>query len=263
MRALLDELERQRAHEGLSRAERILREADVFFHPAEKAHGVPAVAVSLVEGALGKRLRPQPRNDRPDLPDLPAIEVTGRRMNRFVELMGPHESIMSHLLTRAGLAPDADGITRFEPDGWYPYALALDFARSEPFGPEMAYRIGYNYAVAVLETEGVRPDRALTIGTLLDVEAALGRGLRLRGRTLERPGARDASVGGRVYAEREPGCIEVLSSAPSRCASARGYLAGVASHFAKDVEVRHCEGPCRDHGATACGYVLTFSVRQV
>jgi tRNA A-37 threonylcarbamoyl transferase component Bud32 len=258
MPTLLDDLERQRGHEGLSRAERILREADEFFRPAEKAHAVPALAVSLLEGAFGKRLRPQPRNDRPDLPDLPAIEVTGRRMNRFVELMGPHESIMTHLLARAGLAPDADRTTRFDPTGWYPYVLALDFARSEPFGPEMAYRIGYTYAVAVLETEGVRPDRALTIDTLLDVEVAMNRGLRLRGRTLERQGARDGSAGGCIYEERAPGCIEVQSSTASRCASARGCLAGVASHFAKDVEVEHCEGPCRDHGATACRYLLKF-----
>jgi hypothetical protein len=179
-------------------------------------------------------------------------------MCRFMELMGPHEWILSHLLVRAGLAPDTDGAVRFDPHGWYPYALALDFARSEPFGPEIAYRIGYTYATAVLETEGVTAGRALTIEALRDVDVALSRGLRLRGRTLEGPGARDGSLGGRVYTERGPGCIEILSSAPSRCASARGYLAGVAGHFAKDVEVEHCDGACRDRGATACRYLLTF-----
>src|SRR5262249_26881004 len=84
MRTFLDLLERERAHEGLSRAERILREADEFFRPAEKAQAVPALAVSLLEGALGERLRPRPRSVRPDLPDLAALEVTGRRMRRFM-----------------------------------------------------------------------------------------------------------------------------------------------------------------------------------
>src|SRR5262249_13184206 len=142
---------------------------------------VPALAVSLLEGALGERLRPPPRSARPDLPDLHALEVTGRRMKRFMELMGPHDWILSHLLARAGLTPDADGIVRFDPDGWYPYALALDFARSEPFGSEIAFRIGQTYALSVLETEGVKPDRPLTIQALLEVEIALSRGLRLRG----------------------------------------------------------------------------------
>jgi hypothetical protein len=217
---------------------------------------VPAVAVSLLEGALGERLRPQPRTDRADLPELAAVEVSGRPMQRFMELVGPFEWIMSHFITRAGLLPGVDGIVRFDPEAWYPYAIALDFARSEPFGPEVAHRIGYTYARAVLETQGIPSDLPFTIDTLMQVDDAFDRCLRLRGVTLDRLRAGQRASGERTYVERGPGEIEVQTSGAARCASSRGYFVAVAEHFAKSVELVHCDGPCRDRGANACRYLL-------
>jgi hypothetical protein len=259
MHALIAELERQTAHEGLSRAERILREADELFHPAEKPQSFPAVAVSLLEGALGERLRPPSRTTRPDLPNLPALEVSGRPMRRFMELVGPYEWLLSHFMTRAGLIPDADGIVRFDPDSWYPYALALDFARSEPFGPEMAHRIGYMFCRAVLETERVPADARLSVPTLHLVDDAFDRCLRLNGVTVDQIRAQRGAAGERSYLEREPGCIEMQTSGAARCATSLGYFAAVGDHFAKDVVVEHLDGPCRDKGALICRYV--FKIR--
>jgi hypothetical protein len=256
VRALLEELGRQRAHEGLSRAERILLEAQELFPAAEKARAVPAVALSLLEGVLGERLRPQPPAPHPRRPELALLEVSGRPMQRFMDLIGPYKWIMSHYMTRAGLLAGVDGVVRFEPDAWYPYAVALDFARSEPFGPEIAHRIGHTFARAVVETQGVPSTAPFTPESLRRLDDAFDGCLRLRGVPLDRLPAALRTAGNRSYVTREPGAIEVHTNGPARCATSRGYYAGMAEYLAGSVEVEHCAGPCRDHGASACGYVL-------
>jgi hypothetical protein len=251
LQELLVELDRQRAQEGLSRAENILREAEELFPAEEKARALPAVAVSLLEGALGERLRPQ-SPARPIPPELASLELSGKPMQRFMELIGPYKWIMSHFMTRAGLLPGVDGIARFDPEGWYPYSLALDFALSEPFGPEIAHRIGYMFARAVLETQGIPPDAPFTIPTLVLVDGAFDRCLRLNGVTVDRLGG----IRERKYVERGPGEIEVQTPGFARCAASRGYFAAIVGHFARRAEVEHCEGPCRDQGASVCRYLL-------
>jgi hypothetical protein len=256
MRALLQELDRQRAHEGLSRAERILREADDFFPPADKGQALPAVALSLLEGVLGKRLRPQPRTLRADPPELGLLEVWGRPMQRFMDLIGPYEWIVSHFITRAGLTPGVDGIVRFDPDAWYPYSLALEFARSEPFGPDIAHRIGHTFARAVLETHGVPCNAPFTLATVVRADDAFDGCLRLHGVTMDRLRADGRIPCDRRYVARDLGAIEVQTGGFARCSTSRGYYAGMAEYFGKSTEVVHCEGPCRDEGGNACRYLL-------
>jgi hypothetical protein len=256
VRTLLDELEWHRTREGLSRAERILREADDFFPSAEKARAVPAVALSLLEGVVGGRLRPPAPAARAVPPELALLEVSGRPMQRFMDLIGPYKWIVSHLIARAGLTRAADGVVRFDPEAWYPYSLALDFARSELFGPEIAHRIGYTYARAVLETEGVPSDAPFTLATVVHADDAFDRCLRLGGVTLDRLRADQRIPRDRSYLARGPDTIEVQTGGLARCATSRGYYAGVAEYFAGSAEVVHCAGPCRDQGANACRYSL-------
>jgi serine/threonine protein kinase len=256
MHVLIDELERRSAHEGLSRAERILREADALFHPTEKSIAVPAVAVSLLEGAVGERLRPQARTSRPDLPDLSALEVSGRTMRRLMELLGPYDSVLSHFMVQAGLPGDADGIVRFDADAWYPYPLALDFARSDVFGPELAHRIGQTYARAVLDTQEIPPGQPFTIECLALMIDSFDRTLRLRGVTLDRIRAAGNASGDRTYIEHDPATFEIRTRGAARCATSRGFFAGVAAHFAEKVDLEHSAGLCRDEGANECGYML-------
>jgi len=258
MHALIDELEKQSANEGLTRAERIMREADGLFPESEKARAVPAVAVSLLEGALGQRVRgPSPTHaNRPDLPDLAALEVSGRPMRRFMELIGHYESILSHFMARAGLGADPDGIVRFDPDKWYPYSSALDFTRSEPFGPELAHRIGLTYARAVLETEAIPADLPFSIASLRNIDEAFNRGLRLRGVTLDRMRG-GSSSGEWSYTERGPDLIEVETGGAAQCATSRGYWTAIAKYFGSpDDDVEHCDGPCRERGGSVCRYLL-------
>jgi serine/threonine protein kinase len=249
---LLHELERQRTHEGLSRAERILGEAEELFPPGEKARAMPAVAVSLLEGVLVDRLSRQKPAARPDSSELAPIELSGRPMQRFMDLIGPFKWIMSHFMTRAGLLPSVDGLAHFDPEGWYSYSLALDFALSEPFGPEVAYRIGYHFSRAVLETHGVSSSAPFTIATLVRVDEAFDRCLRLNGVTLDRLGG----VRERKYMARESGAIEVQTPGFARCSASRGYFAAIVEHFATAGEVVHLEGPCRDRGDRVCRYLL-------
>jgi hypothetical protein len=256
MRALLQDLDRQRAHEGLFRAERILREADDFFPAADKAQALPAVALSLLEGVVGERLRPQPRAVRADPPELGLLEVWGRPMQRFMDLIGPYEWIVSHFITRAGLTPGVDGIVRFDPDAWYPYSLALEFARSEPFGPDIAHRIGHTFARAVLETHGVPPNAPFVLATVVRADDAFDRCLRLRGDTLDRLRAEGRIPRDRSYVARDPDAIEVQTGGFARCATSRGYYTGIAEYFGRSVEIVHCEGACRDEGGNACRYLL-------
>jgi hypothetical protein len=256
MRALLQELDRQRAHEGLSRAERILREADDFFPAADKGQALPAVALSLLEGVLGERLRPQPRAVRADPPELGLLEVWGRPMQRFMDLIGPYEWIVSHFITRAGLTPGVDGVVRFDPDAWYPYSLALEFARSEPFGPDIAHRIGHTFARAVLETHGVPCNAPFTLATVVRADDAFDRCLRLHGVTMDRLRADGRIPRDRTYVACDRGAIEVQTGGFARCSTSRGYYAGLAEYFGKSAEVVHCEGSCRDEGGNACRYLL-------
>jgi hypothetical protein len=256
MRTLLDELDRQRAHEGLSRAQRILREADDFFPAEVKAHALPAVALSLLEGVLGEPLRPSPRGARADPPELALLEVWGRPMQRFMDLIGPYEWIVSHFITRAGLTPGVDGIVRFDPDAWYPYSLALEFARSEPFGPEIAHRIGSTFARAVLETHGVPSNAPFTLATVVRADEAFDRCLRLHGVTMDRLRAEGRIPCDRTYVGRDADTIEVQTGGLARCATSRGYYTGLAEYFGRSTEVVHCEGPCRDQGGNACRYLL-------
>jgi len=225
MRTLLDELDRQRAHEGLSRARR-------------------------------EPLRPPPRAARADPPELALLEVWGRPMQRFMDLIGPYEWIVSHFITRAGLAPDVDGIARFDPDAWYPCSLALEFTRSEPFGPEIAHRIGYTFARAVLETHGVPRNASFTVATAVRADDAFDRCLRLRGVTVDRLRADGRIPRDRTYAARDPDAIEVQTGGLARCATSRGYYTGVAEYFVRSAELVHCEGTCRDEGGNACRYLL-------
>jgi hypothetical protein len=256
--ALLAELGRQLAREGLARAERILREAEALFPPSEKARAVPAVAVSLLEREIGERLRPQPSAAGDGASELASVEVSGRPMQRFMELVGPYEWIMSHFVARAGLPTGDDGIARFDPDAWYPYSLALDFACSEPFGPEVAHHIGHTFARAVLQTQGVPAGAPFTVASLLRVDDAFNRCLRLRGVTLDRLRAQQgADDRGFVdYVAHEPSAIEVKTKGFARCATSRGYWTAVAEHFGRGVEVVHRAGPCRDEGADVCRYLL-------
>ena len=78
----------------------------------------------------------------------------------------------------------------------------------------------------------------------------------VRGVTLNRLPAALRSAGNRSYVARGAGAIEVQTNGPARCATSRGYYAGMAEHLAGLVEVEHCAGPCRDQGASACRYVL-------
>jgi serine/threonine protein kinase len=258
MHALIEELERQSAHEGLTRAERIMREADAFFPESEKVRAVPALAVSLLEDTLGQRLRPPSPTHakRPDLPDLAALEVSGRPMRRFMEMIGDYESILSHFMARAGVGADPDGIVRFAPDKWYLYSSALDFTRSEPFGPELAHRLGFTYARAVLETEKVPNDLPFDISSLRRIDQAFNQCLRLRGMTLDRI-RRDSSSGEWTYIDRGPGVIEVTTGGAAQCATSRGYWTAIAKYFGwPDDDIEHCEGPCRERGGAVCRYLL-------
>ncbi len=261
MSALIAELERERTHEGLSRAERILREAEQFFSPHEKVRAVSSLAVSLLEGAMA--VEPpagaaRERITRSDLPLLAKVEISGARLRALVDALGPYRAMLSHLFARAGFAADPDGIVRFDADRWYPYVTLMVFNHRDAFGPDAAFDIGRAYARVVLRTEDVPSGLDLEPRSFELGEQAFNRGMRLDGVTLDRhaPPLRDAA-GHRSFERLASGVIEVTAVGPARCATTRGYYAAVCEHFGRDVTVDHVEGPCRDHGGSECRYRLT------
>jgi serine/threonine protein kinase len=261
MRELLAELEREKAYDGLTRAERILHEAEEFFLPHERARAVSAVAVSLLRGALaGDAERPAKSVDRPDLPLLGEVEITGEWLQQFMKTLGPYRSLLSHLFVRAGFVADSDGIVRFESDRWYPYTLFTLFGHQEEVSVDAGFRIAQKFALTMLESEKVPRDMPFGSAALKRADAAFGRGLRIRGRALEQQEPRLRGAGGsRSYKDLGPGRVEVASASPSSCPMTRGYFVGVAEYFGHRATVEHLEGACRDRGATECRYVLSWT----
>jgi tRNA A-37 threonylcarbamoyl transferase component Bud32 len=264
MRELLAELEREKAYDGLTRAERILHEAEEFFRPHERARAVSAVAVSLLRGALGGDAaadRPAKSLDRPDLPLVSEVEITGEWLQQFMKTLGPYRSLLSHLFVRAGFVADSDGIVRFEPGAWYPYTLFTLFGYQEEISDDAGFRIAQQFALIMLESEKVPRDLPFGVAAMERADAAFGRGLRIRGRALEHQEPQLRGAGGtRSYTDMGPGRIQAASASPSRCAMSRGYFVGVAEYFGEKATVEHLEGACRDRGATECRYVLSWGV---
>jgi predicted Ser/Thr protein kinase len=262
MTALIAELERERTHEGLSRAERILREAEEFFPAHEKVRAVSSLAVSLLQGAMAVDApvnAARERISRPDLPHLARVEISGRRLRALMEALGPYRAMLSHLFARAGFEADPDGMVRFDVDRWYPYVTLMVFNHRDSFGPDAAYDVGRTYARVVLEGENVPrgldfDPRSFELG-----EEAFNRGMRLDGLTLDglsEPLGRAA--GYRAFERLGPGVIGVTAVGTARCATTRGYYAAVCEHFGHDTTVEHVDGPCRDQGGAECRYRMTL-----
>jgi serine/threonine protein kinase len=265
MRELIAELEREKAYDGLTRAERILHEAEEFFRPHERARAVSAVAVSLLRGALTKDSageRPAKSVARPDLPLVSEVEITGEWLQQFMKTLGPYRSLLSHLFVRAGFVADSDGIVRFESGAWYPYTLFTAFGYQEEISEDASFRIAHQFALTMLESEKVARDLPFGSAALERADAAFGRGLRIRGRALEQQDPKLKGAGGtRAYKDLGPGRVEAKSASPSRCVMSQGYFAGVAQYFGEEATVEHLEGACRDRGATECRYVLSWNIR--
>jgi hypothetical protein len=264
MHELIADLRRERAYEGLSRAERVLREAQEFFRSPERVRAVSDLAVSLLGGPLAGNDDPQRvALARPDLPLLQHVEISGRHLANWMDRFPPHRALISHLLERAGFTPDPDGIVRLDPGGWYPYVLLLVLTRGTALGPEALHEIGDAVARATLEGEGVPSDLPLSVETLRRVDLEFNREIRLYGKTLDQhePPLRDA-VGGRTYEKIAPRCIEVVSSRAARCDVTRGYLHAVVRHFGYDGTIEHSEGPCRDRGDVECRYRIRWEERS-
>ena len=262
MPALIAELERERTHDGLSRAERILREAEEFFPAHEKVRAVSSLAVSLLEGAMAVEApagAARERISRPDLPNLPKVEISGRRLRALMEALGPYRAMLSHLFARAGFEADPDGIVRFDVERWYPYVALMVFNHRDAFGPDAAYEIGVTYARVVLEGEGVPPGQDFDPRSFERAEEAFNRGMRLDGVTLDQlPESLRRAAGYRAFERFAPDVLGMTAIGTARCATTRGYYATVCEHFGHPAIVEHVEGPCRDHSGNECRYRLTL-----
>jgi serine/threonine protein kinase len=258
MEDLLALLEREREKDGLARAERILKEAEGFFRPSEKARAVSTLAVSLLKGAIGHEPSlAAPSLRRPDLTLFGATEIRGVRLLSLVGALQPFGQLTSFTLAREGYPVAADGTLAIEPDGWYPLAPLVHFAHrgAATIGPGAAFDVARFWARATLANHAdvcVLP-LAEAITTLGD---RLARDYRLHGETLEHSPLRRAAVGVWTSKTRDDGAIEITSSDPFVCATDRGFFTEVLRRMAPNSVLTHREGPCRDKGATECGYLI-------
>jgi hypothetical protein len=258
------ELEREKAHEGLSRAEQILHEAQEFFRPDEKVRAVSTLAVSLLEGALGggkAAARREPSSPPAGGAHAGELQIAGRVMQRIMAALGPYRSLLSHLFVRAGVVADPDGMVRFEAAAWYPYKIVAMFETAESreaFGPHCAYDIGRVWAHAVLESARVPRGLSLSQSSLERTESALLAMVRVDGETLDRhePPARYA-LGYRRFERIGLGCIEVAAAGPIGCMTTRGYLTGAAEYFHESAVIEHLDG-CKEAGGEQCRYLLRW-----
>jgi tRNA A-37 threonylcarbamoyl transferase component Bud32 len=255
---LLALLEREREKDGLARAERILKEAEGFFRPSEKAHAVSTLAVSLLRGAIGREASPAPPSiGRPDLALFGAAEIRGVRLLSLLGALQPFRQLTSFILAREGYPVAADGTLAIDPDAWYPLAPLVHFAHrgAATFGPGAAFDVARAWARVTLATH---PD----VCTLPLAEAIpligdrLARDYRVHGETLEHSPLRHLAVGVWTSQTREDGTIEITSSDPFVCQTDRGFFTEVIRHMAPNRVLSHREGPCRDTGAAQCGYLI-------
>lgn len=264
MRALLTQLEAERASLGLSRAERILGEAQTFFRPAELARGMSAVAVSLLEDSLRTEARArttQVRVDRPHLPYLQELEVSGARLDAILDQLAPFRRLLGQLTARENIAEvDADGTARFARDGWYPLlsVLRADFWIVDALGEGAAHDIGRAESKVVVACQPFAAGASIVDAIHAVDELSLAQ-YRLRGTLLAHhdPPLRSAFGHTRsvVVGPRE---VEIIVNDPFPCAMTGGFLEGLAHHLDPSSALTHLAGPCRKHGATECRFALRW-----
>jgi hypothetical protein len=261
MQELLAQLTSEREKDGLARAERILREADVFFRPNEKAQAVSTLAVSLLEGALGRETPLAAVSiGRPDLALFGATEIRGARLVALMGAVGPFRQLASFVLAREGYPVAADGTLAIDADAWYPLPPLVHFAHrgAATFGPGAAFDFARVWARVTLDNHG--DVRALPLAQVIPaIGDRLARDYRVHGETLDRSPLRHLAVGAWTCRTREDGAIEVVSSDPFVCPTNRGFFTEVLQQLAPNMGLVHREGPCRETGGDECGYLIAPS----
>jgi tRNA A-37 threonylcarbamoyl transferase component Bud32 len=248
MEELLAQLTSEREKDGLARAERILKEADGFFRPNEKAQAVSTLAVSLLEGALGRATPPAAFSlGRPDLVFFGATEIRGARLVALMGALRPFRQLASFVLSREGYPAAKDGTLAIDADAWYPLAPLVQFAHrgAATFGQGGAFDLARIWSRLTLENHA--DVRALPLAQAIPaIGDRLARDYRVHGETLDRSPLRHLAVG--VWT-----CD---SSDPFVCATNRGFFTEVLRQLAPDMGLVHRDGPCRDTGGFECGYLI-------
>ena len=256
MRALLDELARERSAAGLDRAARILAEARSFFRHPDGGLAVSAVAVSLLEELMNADAGAPAATMaavHPDLPRLPDVEIAGDRVDGILANFGPFRLLMSHFVLRERPFPtDASGNIRCDPTAWYPlepFVTAMHrFERS--FGADASYDVGFASSRHLVG--GPATLAPADLATLLAViDSAMMNNCRLDGRS---DASLAAAIGRYELVEGGDGRLTVTSSSPWPCANDRGLLAGFVARVDPGAVLEHHPGPCRASGASRCRY---------
>jgi hypothetical protein len=289
MRALLDELERERGLHTVARAEKLLEEAGMLARAAGGDAGFVKVAARLLrdfveEASTLHRLEAAPTpppgslppapvdaveaalhaSDEipPDAPHLAEVEMSGAHAQALLNKLG-FRVLASHFMLREGLGVlMPDGSTGFDPRSWYP---ALPFLRaahkmSSEMGPRASFHVGL-FTKERAERRRAQPDM---LEALRGLDATYHRNFRRRGRPyVDEQGAPLPGIGRYLVEGLGPTSAAVVATGPWPCSFDRGLVSGVVLRIAPEALVEHSPAagdPCRAHGATRCVYRLRWGV---
>jgi serine/threonine protein kinase len=261
MRALLQELERERALERLARAETVLQQAQAFFHPEDSGKAISKIAVTMLGDALARDAGVPTTELATALgkPGLDRIEIWGGYLEGSLDgPLAPFRHLLSETIAREGFQPGPDGVVRFDPARWYPLRLWVRVShRWSVFGPRAAFDVGKTMgasSVAMLAAPDLTLAAALetTTGWLRNVHRVAGASAEEQEQVLRRAmgSPRVTSQGDRV--------LEVVSTSVYPCDSEVGFFSGIAERLQPGSSVAHGDGPCRKTGGEGCAYVIRW-----
>ncbi len=276
MRAMLDELERDRASHGLALAEKLLEEASALARASGGDAEFVKVAARLLrdfieQGPYDARKEEAPRRDLmpapsapsdpggddeigPDAPILADVEIIGAHAQALLGKLG-YRALASHFMLREGLGillPD--GTTGFDPDTWYP---AWPFVRAahnlvRDVGPRAS---SFHAGLFTRDRESRAPLPDMRAG-LAAIDRTYHRAFRLRGQPLaDERGDPLPGIGRYLCADAGEGEVIVTATGPWPCELDRGMVMGIALRLQPEAVVEHDGAEaCRRRGQRRCVY---------
>lgn len=175
-------------------------------------------------------------------------------MANQARLEGQHRgAVLQAFVLALGQSPAAqrvlkkEGLSLIEPRRWYDLNLArtLYYNLREQVGERTLYQAGFTMMDAALGPAAIEAPHDI-------------RSLLLALESIYRRFTRGPHIGGFTVEFDEGHCATIVCTIPLPCALLRGIIQGSARKVAPTALVEHGEGDCRDQGAAACAYFVSW-----